>query len=475
MSHNAVCNAITAPCLTPDQLHDWVRIHANIIIPRAPVCPNHHAPFDYLCRAYFEPATDLVVWAPRGGGKTRLGAVATLLDLLHKPPCQVRILGGSLEQSMKMWEHLSPSILQTAQRLILGRPRSRHIELKTGSAVAVLTQSQRAVRGLRVQKLRCDEVELFDPDIWAAAQLVTRSRSALPPVTGTVEAISTLHTPFGLMHRIIDDARNVGRPVIRWCLLEVLEHCPQDRPCDACPLHDDCLGLAKTRCTGFVKIDDAIAAKRRVSRETWEAEMLCRRPATRHAVFPSFNEDTHLRQQLDPPLLTRQATLSLSMDFGFANPFVCLWIITSDDGRTHVIDEYVQPARQMSEHLDHIAQRPWGRARKITCDPAGNSRNDQTAASNVTLLRHAGYHVRSRHSRIVDGLEMIRAALSPAAGPTTLFIHPRCARLIRAMHGYRYAELGSELPVKDGTHDHLIDALRYHYVNRLGTLSGRRY
>jgi len=73
--------------------------------------------------------------------------------------------------------------------------------------------------------------------------------------------------------------------------------------------------------------------------------------------------------------------------------------------------------------------------------------------------------VRCRPSGIVAGLEMIRAALAPAAGEPTLFVHPRCARLIRALESYHYAPGGSELPVKDGEHDHLIDALRYHYVN----------
>ena len=43
----------------------------------------------------------------RGAGKTRLGAIATLLDLLHKPGINIRILAGSLEQSLRMWEHLT--------------------------------------------------------------------------------------------------------------------------------------------------------------------------------------------------------------------------------------------------------------------------------------------------------------------------------------------------------------------------------
>jgi hypothetical protein len=34
------------------------------------------------------------------------------------------------------------------------------------------------------------------------------------------------------------------------------------------------------------------------------------------------------------------------------------------------------------------------------------------------------------------------------------------------MQCYRYPEAGGEIPIKDGEHDHPIDALRYHFVNR---------
>ncbi|MBC8104949.1 MAG: hypothetical protein H7Z14_00025, partial [Anaerolineae bacterium] len=119
-------------------------------------------------------------------------------------------------------------------------------------------------------------------------------------------------------------------------------------------------------------------------------------------------------------------------------------------------------------HLQQIEARPWsklgGKIARITCDPAGASRNDQTAASNIQLLRRSGYTVRSRKSLIVEGLELIRRALRPAHGEPRLFIHPRCVRLIKAMQSYRYGN-GTESPIKDGTHDHLIDALRYSFVN----------
>lgn len=499
------------PCRNPDELHRWIRLFLGLNIPRDGVCENHDAPFEYVCRAYFEPADDLIVWAPRGGGKTRLAAVATLLDLLHKPGVQTRILGGSFEQSLKMWEHLLPDLRRLAGRDLIDRaaPGSRRLQLANRSGCAVLTQSQRAVRGLRVQKLRCDEVELFDPAVWEAAQLTTRSRAPVagvvgrppgdtPTVAGAIEALSTFHRPFGLMQRLVDSAGRDGKPrLIRWCLLEVLERCPPHRPCDTCPLWDDCAGAAKTRCDGFIPIDDAVALKRRVSAETWAAEMRCRRPSTRGAVFPTFDPAQHVAETAreTPPASAGRAELSLAIDFGFANPFVCLWV-RHDDRAVHVIDEYVQPQRTLVEHLSQIQQKDYGTVAWVGCDPAGGARSEQTGDSPVGVLRRAGYRVRCRRSRVVDGLEAIRVALRPAAGfdpptsgaptrvapgssptapPPRLFVHPRCVRLIRALQCYRYADPStdpvtatSELPLKDGEHDHLVDALRYFFINRRG-------
>jgi hypothetical protein len=131
-----------------------------------------------------------------------------------------------------------------------------------------------------------------------------------------------------------------------------------------------------------------------------------------------------------------------------------------------VIDEYVQEQQVISNHVAQIESRRHGPIRRICCDPAGAGRNDQTAESNTQYLRRCKYKVLSRASRIVDGLEMIRTALQPALGNPTLFIHPNCKRTIAAMQQLRFPDGGGELPVKDGTHDHLVDALRYFYVNR---------
>ncbi|MGB7158133.1 MAG: hypothetical protein WBD40_08710 [Tepidisphaeraceae bacterium] len=485
-------------CETDAELRLWIEIYCAIRVPTKAVCPHHDAPFDYLKAAYFEPAKDLIVWAPRGGGKTRLGAIATLLDLLHKPGISTRIIGGSLAQSLRMWEHLEPDLRTCAKEMLVkhGEGGRHSVTITNGSSAAVLTQSERAVRGLRVQRLRCDEVELFDREIWEAAQLVTRSMTDGKgnPVHASIEAMSTFHKPYGLMAKIVDQAKATpgGVRLVQWCILDVLERCPDERECGSCDLHDDCGGVAKTACDGFFSIDDAINIKRRVSVETWEAEMLCKRPSQKGCVFRTFDENVHVvRDELASPALAgggapfdegnappaeAGSPTTLALDFGYAAPFVCLWIVGGATGDVFVVDEYVQEQRTMDEHIEHIEARRWGKASRVACDPAGNARNEQTAASNVKLLRSRGYGVRTRKSAIVDGLEMIRAALKPASGKPTLFIHARCQRLIKAMRSYHYAPGGSELPVKDGEHDHLIDALRYWFVNRtMGEVVTRLY
>ena len=133
--------------------------------------------------------TDCLVWACRGGGKTLLGAVASLLDCLWQPGCSVRILGGSEEQSRRMYEYLTGALDRGFSSELAGTATKTGCKFANGSAVQVLAQSQASVRGHHVQRLRCDEVELFDPDVWEAAQLITQSQGA---VGARLEALSTM-------------------------------------------------------------------------------------------------------------------------------------------------------------------------------------------------------------------------------------------------------------------------------------------
>ncbi len=464
---------------------------------------GHSAPFEYLCHSFFEgvgdelsdsPISDAVVWASRGGGKTYLGAVATLLDLLFKPGVQVRILGGSFEQSSKMYRYLRRMVERPLLRgVVAGRPTQRVIELVNGSRVEVLSQSQQSVRGQRVHKMRCDEVEEFKPDIWEAAQLVTQSGvCGGVHVRGTVEAMSTMHRPFGVMSRLVGkvlSGEKQRRRLFRWCALDVIERCPSDRDCGVCVLWDDCQGRAK-RAEGFVAVDDLVTQWHRSSGDAWASEMMCKQPRRSDSVYPSFDSARGGRHVAAVPVAVdhaeaggasiRDGVVIGGMDFGLRSPLVMLWArvrpLPPEEGRlpgrqspcvsgggvVEVFGEYQEHDIPLDQHLDAIGSAGLPEPVWVGVDPAGASRNSQTGLSDVQVLRRRGYAVRVVRAGVRDGIECVRRRLDHG----TLVISPNCERLIEALATYHFDAANPERddPVKDGP-DHLCDALRYMIVS----------
>jgi len=517
------------PPQNPEELHAWVSEHLEINIARRSLIEGNRAPFDYLVHTFFEgrfqqsgeawtacealpdSPPDCVVWANRGGGKTFMGAVATLLDLVFKHGVEVRILAGSLEQSTRMYEHLRGFFSRPKfASLLESKITSRRIKLLNGSCARLLAASQPSVRGTRVQKVRCDEVDTFDPEIWKAAQLTTRELAGVagpwgPSVRGSIEALSTMHHPYGLMWEIVTGERlvrveGVRRPretiarrsLFRWCVLDVLEHCPDHRECATCGLMPECNGKAKQRtpeCAGHLMIDDALAQKKRVDLATWNSEMLCSRPRRTDAVYPEFEVGVHVVGDPHPRVRARAPVAYVAgMDFGFRAETVVLLASIDNAGTVLVEREHVATGLTTADHIKAIdAWLADGRTmiadpnmlqrdgfEWIAIDPAGRARNDQTAKSNYELLRNAGYRVRCRALRIGDGVSLVRTRLAPALndGPNPedcvprLLVHERCERLIECMQRYRYPDntLDSTEPCKKEGFDHACDALRYMLV-----------
>ncbi len=535
---------------SPAALWHFVLTVYGLSVPRRALCPEHQAPFDYLAQAMLRPGRDLVVWACRGGAKTELGAVAAHLDSVLRPGCQTRILGGSLDQSEKMYEYLLRKWEGPFARLLSRPPTARRTELVSGSAVEVLTQSPRSVRGQRVHRLKCDEVDEFSREVWQAAQFVTQSGRDRRgrPLPAQMEVFSTMHRPLGPMAELVDrisdcgvrnaqcggaragpvekgKARTDGRPnpksqirnpkssplLLKWCLWEVIERCPPARSCSRCPLWPDCGGKAR-QAEGYFPIDDAIAQQTRASRPAWEAEMLCLRPRTERLVFSAFDPAQHVA----PVAYDASLPLYRTLDFGYANPFVCLWVQVegkfgfrnSDFGlngngarlaatrsgagsggeggtargsglaargspsdvdlsgvRLRVVAEYVERERAIADHARAMAERDPGPVVRTFADPAGWQRSDVTGTGPCQELARLGIRCRTPRAGILEGIELVRRLLKVRPdGSTGLVVDPSCTWLLRALATYRWEETPhgarTERPAKDGA-DHPMDALRY--------------
>ncbi|MDX2145921.1 MAG: hypothetical protein SFZ23_00225 [Planctomycetota bacterium] len=479
---------------TREELRAWVLRVLAVRIAGEAMIPGHDTPMDYLAHAFFEggeatahtpsevqaapgaaptaqPApepvevpvhetpADCVVWANRGGGKTFLGAVASVLDMVYKPGIEIRVLAGSMEQARRMHAHLRRFLaLPTLEGLVQGRITDTRVRLRNGSELELLATSQASVRGTRVQKLRCDEVELFKDELWEAAQLVTRSKvCGKVRVRGAVECLSTMHKPYGIMSRVVREARAGQRRLFRWGVADVLAPCGPAHECASgtereCGLWAECRGKAKQRgvdLAGHIEIADALRMKGRVSQATWDAEMLCLRPRRSDLVIPEFEARTHVVDEVpgieaglvDGELASRvEADPGLSwvggMDFGFRGATVILWGVVDPDKRLWIVDERVASETTLAEHAQAI-RRGWGdawqRARSarnaaasaehergwpevdwLGVDPAGKQANIESGRSAVETLRGHGIKVKFRRAKVEEGLGLVRARLRPA-------------------------------------------------------------
>lgn len=470
---------------TPTQLHRFVTLALRLQVPRTSVSMLGSAPFDYLRDAFFMRGQDPVVWASRGGGKTLLGATATLLDLIFKPGIEVRILAGSLQQAERMYEHLrlliDRPIFRDGRHLLATAPTQRRIVLLNGSRAEVLAGSPRAVRGTRVQVVRCDEAEEIDPAVWSAAQLTTRTaRCGDVVVPGRIEALSTHHRVGGLMEQLTRNTPAEGasapgtpvsspRTIYRWNALDVVARCPPQIPCDGCVLWNDCRGRAK-QAHGYFDVHELIRQRGRVSDDVWDAEMMCRRPSTADRVYPRFIRGKHVTTP-DPTTARHLDVAVGGMDLGIRALTVVLIGLADglgEEAHLHILGEHAATDLTIDQNLAaaaaKAAERGWPTPqllRFLAVDPAADQRSGQTGKADATVLRRLGCTVLTPRAPLSRGIEQVRRRLDRGR----LTIAPNCTTLIDALEQYRFdpGKPDSPTPIKQGKlgPDHACDALRY--------------
>lgn len=451
-------------------------IHGEMVgvrIPKQAVCPGHVAPFDYLSDSFLYPGRwDKVCWSCRGGGKTFLGAVSTWLDSIMMAGCETKILGGSLEQSAKMYSYIvdfwGEANSYFFERYLTGEPSTRQTILKNKSSFHILTASSKSVRGPHVPRLKLDEIDEFDREIYEAACHIPFSKRGIKACT---EIFSTMHRPYGLMSEIIDSAGDTGYKLYKWCIFEVLERCkqPQDA-CQRCFLAEDCLSDAfpngKARISnGYMLIDDAIKAKKKVSADNWEAESLCKRAMRSGLVYRDYwDPDIHVIEGFTIP---SEWLKYRALDFGVENPFVCMYIAESPNEEYFAYDEIYQSGRTSEDWAEIIRKKAIEERAEYeftTSDPSGKDQR-------MTFCNHDVPVVPCWNNDIEYGIEQVKRLLKIHSVRKTpsLRVFSNCTNTIREFNTYHYPKKKTgdrnvdEKPVK--AFDHAMDAIRYFAVD----------
>jgi len=479
---------------TRKALWGYIAHHFGVRLPWKAFTPGHSSPFGFVADAVFNPADSLLVWANRSGGKTLAGSLLAALQYRFADQAgedgpaidlHSRILSGSADQARNMYEYWANWCYRVLADRLVDKPLARRTQLDVGE-LSILTASQKSVRGPKVQTLLRDEVDEIDPGIWKASTGMLATRHGVR--ARTIDT-STWHRVDGLMGELVKRAADGHMRIHRWNVWESISRCDRDRHgggkgCDACPLEFACrkkarsvhadaqwpVGIAAEQSCGITVIDDLIVFAGQWDRATWDAEVECKRPSLDGLVYPQFGRADHVRDiGLDPALPTYRA-----IDWGLNN-FVCLWFQVDKTGRVAVVDEYCAQQTTVHDHAKAIVERDRQRPIEATfCDPAGRSRSDQTGYSSIDVFRSHGIHCLYRTdawaTTIANGVQLIRGALKPAAGPARLTVSEKCPRLIEAFEGYKLRKLNGQWvddPQKpQEPFEHPMDALRYFYVNR---------
>lgn len=204
----------------------------------------------------------------------------------------------------------------------------------------------------------------------------------------------------------------------------------------------------------YLSKEDIAEAKRTLSEAAFAQEYGADFTISTGQVYKEFDEAYHA-VPANELILNPDWPRYRSIDFGYENPFVCLYIAIDAEDRVIVYDEYVKQHRTMEQHA--IALRDGKKYEFTSCDPSG--------ATEKATLRENGLPTICTESEVVLGLEAVRQSLKMRDdGRPGLLISSKCVETIKEFNLYSYPETGNlEKPVKD--YDHCMDALRYFIVN----------
>ncbi|MFP4354052.1 MAG: hypothetical protein ACLFUJ_02925 [Phycisphaerae bacterium] len=461
-----------------------IRTYFSVTLAHRSFSPGHSTPLDFISDALANPGSDIAAWSCRSGGKTLCASILAALEFAHCKGLQGRVLSGSQQQAKNLYRYWA-DWCNTPLRNFLDEKVASTITRINGGQMEILSASQQAVRGPKVNRLFADELDEIEPEVDAAAAGMVVSRDGIP---GRTVYTSTWHRTDGPMGQLIERSEHTDLRLHRWNIWEAVGTCPPDRHengagCAVCCLAEPCLAKARqyhdqpdrtvgiaAEAAGLIDIADVIKVYQKVSSSAWQAEYLCSRPTIEGLVFPEFDAGKHRR---DPPdTLVR---FYRSIDWGHG-VFVCLWIGEDRDGSAYVLDTYRAEQATLQTHADFIRNHPIQDVEATFCDPAGRNRSDQTGLSNIEIFRQFGircsYTLSPKLRNVRNGLELIRSALAPAAGEPRLFYaaNPNnLAGFVKAMQNYRNRRVNglyTDEPQDPQLWEHVPDALRYYFVNR---------
>lgn len=180
-------------------------------------------------------------------------------------------------------------------------------------------------------------------------------------------------------------------------------------------------------------------------------------------VYLPFSRNVHVYKDT---LLPESWPRVRAIDFGYTNPFVCLWGAIDEDGRLYIYKEHYRPRMLVKEHAAIIN----AENHHYLWTVSDHDAQDQAE------LKACGIYTRNAQKDVILGIQRTMARLKMQGdGYPRLFVNERCTNTIREFSSYRWQESKADRNDKEEPNkenDHAMDALRY-MVMELDNVRGR--
>ena len=169
-------------------------------------------------------------------------------------------------------------------------------------------------------------------------------------------------------------------------------------------------------------------------------------------VYPEFSRNRHVYQPISLPDSWPRVR---GIDYGYTNPFVCLWGALDPDGRLYIYHEHYQRKTLLRDHVAAIN----GRGENFQWTVSDHDAQDNAE------LRAEGIQTRNAQKDVIVGIQKVKARLKVQGdGHPRLYVSERCVNTIKEFSMYRWSESKAgknekEEPVKE--FDHTQDVIRY--------------
>jgi len=186
-------------------------------------------------------------------------------------------------------------------------------------------------------------------------------------------------------------------------------------------------------------------------------------------VYKDFSRATHVVEPFEIP---KEWPRWRCMDFGYEDPFACLWVASDKDGRLYVYREHYVRRQILSWHTAKIREESGDELYDYSViDPSAKGKRVETGASILTLMAEQGLSCMAGHNDLQAGvfrmMEWLRVDVT--TGKPGLVVMANCTNTIKEFEQYSWK------PPKDGknahvepedAHCHSLDALRYLIMSR---------